>query len=61
MHISKFILLLREGIYLYKYMDSCERFDETSLPHKEAFYSSLNMENIADIDYRHAKKVLKKI
>ena len=58
--IIKFVLLIREAIYPYKYMDSWERFDETSLPHKEAFYSSLNMENIADIDYRHAKKVLKK-
>ena len=37
-------------------MDSWERFNET-LPDKEAFYSSLNMENIADVDYRHAKRV----
>ena len=27
--INKFILLLRKGVYLYKYMDSWERFDET--------------------------------
>ena len=38
-------------------MDSWERFDETSLPDKEAFYSSPNMENITDIDYRHTNKV----
>ena len=31
-------------------MDSWERFDETSLPDKKAFYSSLNMENITDIN-----------
>ena len=36
-------------------MDSWERFDETSL----LIYSSLNMENITDVDYRHGKKVLK--
>ena len=36
--ISKFILLLRKGVYPYEYMDSWERFDETSLPNKEAFY-----------------------
>ena len=59
--ISKFILLLRKGIYLYEYMDSWGRFDETSLPDKEAFYSSLNMENITDIEYRHANKVFKKV
>ena len=40
-------------------MDSWERFDETSLPDKEAFYSSLNMEDITDVDYRHGKRVLK--
>ena len=42
-------------------MDSWERFDEKSLPDKETFYSSLNMENITDIDYRHANKVFKKL
>ena len=36
--INKFILLLRKGVYLYEYMDSWKRFDETSLPDKEAFY-----------------------
>ena len=34
-------------------MDNWERFEETSLPNKESFYSNLNMENIDDIDYRH--------
>ena len=38
-------------------MDSWKRFDETSLPDKEAFYSNLNMEDITDVDYRHANKV----
>ena len=42
-------------------MDSWERFDETSLPDKEAFYSSLNMEDITDVDYRHAKRVFKNL
>ena len=47
-------MLLRKGFYPYEYMDSWERFDEATLPGKEAFYSSLKMENITDIDYRHA-------
>ena len=42
-------------------MDIWERFDETSLPDKQAFYSSLNMENITDVDYRHARRVFKNI
>ena len=59
--INKFILLLRKGVYPYEYMDSWERFDETSLPDKEAFYSSLNMKDVKDVDYRHAKRVFKKL
>ena len=58
--LNKFILLLRKGVYPYEYMDNWERFDETSLPDKESFYSSLNMENIDDIDYRHGNNVFKK-
>ena len=38
-------------------MDSWQRFYETSLPDKEAFYSNLNMEDITDVGYRHGKKV----
>ena len=55
-YTNKFILLLRKGVYPYEYTDSWERFNETSLPNKEAFYSALNMEDITDVDYRHAKK-----
>ena len=50
-----------EGVYRYECMDSWERFDEKSLPDKEAFYSSLNMENITHLDYRHADRVFKKL
>ena len=40
-------------------MDNWERFDKTSLPNKESFYSKLNMENI-EIDYRHGNNVFKR-
>ena len=59
--INKFILLLRKGVYPYEYKDSWARFDETSLPDKEAFYSNLNMEDITDVDHRHAKRVFKNL
>ena len=59
-NLNKFILLLRKGVYPYEYMDNWERFDETSLPNKESFYSNLNMENIEDIDYRHGNNVFKR-
>ena len=38
-------------------MDSWEKFDETTLPAKKAFYSKLNLENISDEHYLHAQKV----
>ena len=41
-------------------MDDWKKFNETSLPEKEDFYSHLNMEDITDADYAHAKRVCKK-
>ena len=58
--LNKFILLLRKGVYPYEYMDNWERFNETSLPSKESFYSNLNLEGIDDIDYRHGNNVFNK-
>ena len=58
--INKFVLLLRKGVYPYEYMDSWERFNEKLLPSKKDFYSNLNMEDINDIDYRHANNVFKR-
>ena len=55
--INKFILLLRKVVYPYKYMKSWERFNETSLPSKKAFYSEFYLEEITDKDYTHAQKV----
>ncbi|BFZ23189.1 hypothetical protein BsWGS_26228 [Bradybaena similaris] len=52
-------LLLRKGVYPYEYVDSHDRFDETQLPPKEAFYSKLTREGISDSDYAHAQKVWK--
>ena len=52
-------MLLRKGNYSYEYVDSWEKFNETSLPDKKAFYSELNKEGITDEDYAHAQKVWK--
>ena len=49
--------MLRKSVYPCEYMDSWERFDETSLPDKKAFYSELYLEDITDKDYTHAQKV----
>ena len=50
---------MRKGVYHYEYMDDLEKFNETSLPEKEDFYNHLNMEDITDADYVHAKRVCK--
>ena len=51
--------MLQKGVYPYEYMDDWEKFNKTSLPEKEGFYSPLNMEDITDTHYAHAKKVCK--
>ena len=59
--INKFVLLLRKGVYPYEYMDSWEKFNETSLPDKKVFYSELYLENITDKDYTHAQKMFEEL
>ena len=50
-------LLLKKGIYPCEYIDSFERFNETRLPPKYDFYSSLTGGGITDEDYAHAQEV----
>ena len=54
---KKFILLLKKDVYPYEYMDFMNRFDETTLPNIEKFYSKLQLKDISEKDYKHAKKV----
>ena len=58
--LHRFIMLLRKRVYPYEYMDTWDKFDETSLPDEKSFYSSLTMDNISDIDYRPGNNVFKK-
>ena len=51
-------MLLRKGAYPYKYKDEWEKFNESSLPTSH-IYSYLNMKDITDADYKHAKRVCK--
>ena len=48
-------MLLRKGVYPYEDKDSWEKFDETTIPPKETFYSEWNLEGIRDVDYAHAQ------
>ena len=40
-------------------MDNWEKYNEVSLQEKEEFYSHLNMEDIADADFKHTEKIVK--
>ena len=51
--------MLRTGVGPYEYVDDWEKFNETSLPEKEDFYSHWNIEDITDVDYAHAKLICK--
>ena len=42
-------------------MDDWNRFKETTLPPKEAFYSKLNMSGVSNQDYEHACRVWKEL
>ena len=50
-------LIKRKGFYPYEYMSTEERFKETKLPPKEAFYSRLSGKGISKGDYKHALNV----
>jgi hypothetical protein len=50
-------LVTRKGVYPYEYTDSWARLEETSLPSKEDFYSTLCEKDIDEEEYEHAKKV----
>ena len=49
--------MIRKGVYPYEYIDSWKRFEEISLPQKDAFCSRLNIKGISDQDYEHAQQV----
>ena len=57
--LNKFVMLLRKGVYPYEYMDGWDKFNKTSIPSKELFYSNLTMENITKMAYIHANNVFK--
>ena len=56
---NQYKLLIKKGIYPYQYMNDWDKFKETKLPPKEAFYSKLNMTGVREEDYEHANRVWK--
>ena len=50
---NQYKLLTKKGIYPYEYMTDWDKFKETKLPPREAFYSKLNMSGVSEEDYEH--------
>ena len=51
------VLMTWKGVHPFEYMDFFEWFQESQLPPKDAFYSSLTEEYISETDYIYAQRV----
>ena len=52
-------LIKQKGFYPYEYMNTEEKFKDTKLPPRKAFYSKLSGRGITKTDYKHAWNVWK--
>ena len=50
-------ILKQKGFYPYEYINTEEKFNDTKLPPREAFYSKLSGRGITEKDYKHAWNV----
>ena len=50
-------LIKQKGFYPYEFMDTEEKFNDTKLPPREAFYSKLSGKGITEKNYKHACNV----
>ena len=57
--INEFILLFQKGVWPIWICRWLEKIKEATLSVKEDFNNHLNMEDITDADYTHAKRVYK--
>ncbi|KYQ58433.1 hypothetical protein ALC60_02578, partial [Trachymyrmex zeteki] len=54
---EEFELLTRKGVFPYKYVDCVEKLQDTRLPPRESFYTSLTGDTVSESDYAHAANV----
>ena len=55
---DKYLKVVKEkGIYPYEYMNSFKKFNETELPSKDKFFSSLKNKRISEKDNSRAKNI----
>ena len=55
---DEFELLTRKGVFPYEYVDCVEKLQDTCLPPRESFYSSLTGDTISESD--HAANIWKR-
>ena len=55
--IKIILFLLYKKVFPYEYRNDQEKFNETSIPEKDDFYSHLNMEDITSSDYANTNRV----
>ena len=54
---DKWKLFQKKGVFPYEWLDTVEKFKETSLPEKEAFFSQLDGKGISEDEWEYAKRV----
>ena len=54
---ENFELLTRKGIFSYEYIDCADKLQDTRLPPRESFYSSLTGDTVSESDYAHAVNI----
>jgi len=56
---ENFDLLIRKGVFPYEYIDCIEKLEDTCLPPRESFYSSLTGDTVSEVkkNYAHALNV----
>ncbi|KYM98938.1 hypothetical protein ALC62_10334 [Cyphomyrmex costatus] len=55
-----FNLLTRKGVFPYEYVDCVKKLNDTRLPPRESFHSSLTGDTVFESDYAHAANVWKR-
>ncbi|XP_018406599.1 PREDICTED: uncharacterized protein LOC108782741 [Cyphomyrmex costatus] len=55
-----FNLLIRKGVFPYEYVDCVEKLNDTRLPPRKSFHSSLTGDTVSESDYAHAVNVWKR-
>ena len=55
--MEDFDLLTRKGVFPYEYIDCVEKLQDTRLPPRELFFSSLTGDTVSESDYAHGVNV----